>query len=112
MPGRAARKMNLVLGAWLFVSGFLWTHTPADRVNDWFVGLAMVAFAVVALTAPAARWVNTALSAWLFVAAFALPHVHAGTRWNEALVGLFAFFLTIVPTEVTPGDLAEAPRRA
>ncbi len=112
MPGRVARKMNLVLGAWLFVSAFLWTHTPADRVDDWLVGLAIVVFSVVALTAPAARWVNTAVSAWLFVSAFALPHVHAGTRWNEVLVGLFVFFISIVPTEVTAEGLAGEPHRA
>ncbi len=100
MPGRAARTLNLILGAWLFASAFLWTHTSADRVNDWTVGLAFVIFAVIAMTSPAARWVNTILAAWLFVSAFALPHVHQGTRWNEVIVALFVFFISIVPTEI------------
>jgi hypothetical protein len=101
----------------MFVSAFLWSHTPVDRVNDWAVGLAIVVFAVVAMTRPVARWVNTALGAWLFISAFALPHVHWGTRWNEALVGLFVFFISIVPTEipyrgVAPSGATPSGRRA
>jgi hypothetical protein len=111
MPGRTARTLNLILGAWLFVSAFLWSHTPADRVNDWAVGLAIVVFAVLAMSIPAVRWVNTALGAWLFISAFALPHAHAGTRWNEVLVGLFVFFISIVPTEIEAGRV-ENPARA
>jgi hypothetical protein len=104
MPGRTARTLNLILGAWLFVSAFLWTHTAADRVSCWAVGLGVVAFAVIAMTIPVARWVNTALAVWLFISAFALPHLHAGTRWNEVIVALFVFFLSIVPTEVEAGE--------
>jgi hypothetical protein len=114
MPGRAARISNIVLGGWLFVSAFLWTHTPTDRVSSWVVGLAIVAFAVIATTIPAARWVNRALAVWVFISAFALPHLHAGTRWNEVIVALFVFVLTIVPPEEdTTRDLgAEEHARA
>jgi hypothetical protein len=92
--------LNLILGAWLFVSAFLWTHTPADRVSCWAVGLGLVAFAIVAMTIPPARYVNSALAVWLFISAFALPHVHQGTRWNEVIVSLLVLSLSIVPTEV------------
>jgi hypothetical protein len=112
MPGRAARTLNLILGAWLFVSAFLWTHTPADRVSCWAVGLGVVAFAIIAMSIPAARWVNSALAVWLFVSAFALPHLHAGTRWNEVIVSLLVFFLVIVPTEVDTAGLPGAERHA
>ncbi len=112
MPGRAARTLNLILGAWLFVSAFLWTHTAADRVNDWAVGLAVLVFAVIAMTTSPARWVNTAIAVWLFISAFALPHAHVGTRWNEAIVALAVFFLSIVPTELEAQGIAEAPNRA
>jgi hypothetical protein len=101
MPGRAARTLNLILGAWLFLSAFLWTHTPVDRFNDWAVGLAIVLVAVIALSSPVVRWANTILAVWLFVAAFALPHAHWGTRWNEVLVAIFVFFIAIVPTEIS-----------
>lgn len=103
MPGRTARTLNLILGAWLFVSAFLWTHTPLDRVSCWTVGVGVIVFATAAMSVPAARWANTALAVWLFISAFALPHVHAGTRWNEVLVALAVFFLSIVPTEVDTG---------
>lgn len=112
MPGRTARTLNIILGAWLFVSAFLWTHTPVDRVSCWAVGLGVIVCATAAISVPAVRWVNSALAVWLFVSAFALPHVHAGTRWNEVIVALFVFFLVIVPTEVDTDRLVGAEQRA
>jgi hypothetical protein len=102
--------VNLILGAWLFLSAFLWSHTAADRVNDWAVGLAIVVFAVIALSNPAVRWVNTVLGGWLIVSGFALPHVHWGTRWNEVIVGLLVVFVSIVPTEIEAGGAEHAVR--
>lgn len=112
MPGRTARTLNIILGAWLFASAFLWTHTPVDRVSCWAVGLGVIAFAVVAMTIPTARWVNSALAVWLFASAFALPHLHAGTRWNEVIVALFVFFLSIVPTELDTDRLVGTEQHA
>jgi hypothetical protein len=112
MPGRTARTLNLILGVWLFVSAFLWSHTPADRVSCWAVGIGVIAFAIIAMTLPVARWVNAALAVWLFISAFALPHLHAGTRWNEVIVSLLVFFLAIVPTEVDTRGLTGAEQHA
>jgi hypothetical protein len=61
MPGRAARIVNLFLGTWIFLSAFLWSHTPADRFNDWAVGLAIVLCAVVELSSPSVRRANLVL---------------------------------------------------
>jgi hypothetical protein len=112
MPGRTARTLNFILGAWLFASAFLWDHTPIDRVSCGAVGIGVVLFAAAAMSVPPARWANTALAVWLFASAFVLPHLHAGTRWNEVLVALFIFFLSIVPTEVDTGGIAGSEQRA
>lgn len=112
MPGRAARTLNVLLGCWLFVSAFLWTHTPADRVSCWAVGLGVIAFAIIAMTIPAARWVNGALAVWLFIAAFTLPHLHVGTRWNEVIVALLVFFLAIVPSDEVTHPVTGLEERA
>lgn len=106
MSGRAVRILNVVLGAWLFVSAFLWTHTPADRVSCWSVGLGVIALAVIATTVEGARWVNAALAVWLFASAFALPHLHLATRWNEGVVALLVFLLALVPSGAEPEPLA------
>lgn len=93
----AARWVNIVLGVWLFISAFLWSHTPAERTNTWILGALCVIFAVIALSAPAARWLNTALSIWLFISVWALPHQSLATMWNNAIVAIVVFAASLVP---------------
>jgi hypothetical protein len=93
-----ARVLSALLGAWLFLSGFVWDHTPAQRVNAWAVGVLFVAVALVALAASALRRINTALSAWLLASVWALPHASAATMWNDALVAVAVFALSLVPS--------------
>jgi multisubunit Na+/H+ antiporter MnhB subunit len=92
----AARVVNLVLGAWLFASAFIWAHTRAQLTNTWILGVVMVICALIALRVSAARYVNTVLSVWLFISAFALPRIHQGTVWNNALVAVVIFFVSLV----------------
>lgn len=90
------RYANIVLGAWLFLSAFLWTHYDGSFTNTWLVGALIAAFAIGALRAPALRWVNTALSAWLILTTlFAWPAL-TGTLWNNVLVGVLVFILSLM----------------
>ena len=65
---RRARLANLILGAWLFASAFIWPHTSASRMNTWIVGLAIAVIAAVALRV--ARILNSVLSMWLIMSSF------------------------------------------
>lgn len=115
-PGGIARGINLLLGFWLLISAFVWGHTVPERANSWIVGALVIAIALVASSVPAARWINTALSAWLFVSVWALPHHSVATRWNNALVAIAVFAISLVPgadqrhTEGAPSSGA-APSR-
>ncbi len=99
MPTQTARYLNLLLGIWLFISAFIWNHTAAERTDTWILGVLCVAFALVALGVSTARWLNTALSIWLFISVWALPHESLGTMWNNALVAIAIFLLSLVPGE-------------
>jgi len=96
---QAARAVNLLLGVWLFLSAFAWNHTGAERVNTWVMGVLCAAFAAIATTAATARWLNTALAVWLFVSVWALPHHSLATMWNNALVAIAVFLLSLIPGE-------------
>ncbi|MCG5053780.1 MAG: SPW repeat protein [Myxococcales bacterium] len=98
MENKAARYVNIALGAWLFLSTFLWIHSDAQYTNSWLVGLATVIVAAVSLSTPAARFFNTALGAWLFISAWALPSISDGTVWNHALVGLAVVVASLIPS--------------
>jgi hypothetical protein len=91
-----ARILDALLGVWLFFSGFLWDHTDAQRVNAWTIGVLFVSVALVARAASGMRYVNTALSAWLFVSVWALPHISAVTRWNDGIVAVCVFALSLL----------------
>ncbi len=92
-----ARIANLILGVWLFISAFLWPHSRAEMTNTWIMGVIIAVFALIAMRAPQARWVNTAAAIWTFIAVWALPHSNVGTQWNNALVAIVVFLLSLVP---------------
>jgi hypothetical protein len=99
-----ARVVNLVLGIWLFVSAFVWKHTGAQLANTWIVGVVAVLVALIAVRLPRLRYLNSLLAMWLFVSAFALPHLRQGTVWNNALLALVMFFVSLQSTEEPTGD--------
>ncbi len=107
---QGARWLNVVLGVWLFISAFLWPHTVAQRTNTWILGVLCVIFALIAMSTPPARFLNTALSIWLFISVWALPHRNIGTMWNNALVAIVIFVLSLVPGRGEPS--VRIPRQA
>lgn len=95
--GGIARGMNLMLGFWLIISAFVWEHTGPERANSWVVGALVIAIALVASSVSAARWVNTGLAVWLFASVWLLPHDNVATAWNNALVAIAVFVISLVP---------------
>lgn len=94
--------VNILLGVWLFISAFLWPHAPPELTNTWILGALCVVFAFVALSVDWFRFFNTALAIWLFISAFALPTVSRGTVWNNALVAIAIFLLSLAPAVPKP----------
>lgn len=94
---QVARGLNVLLGIWLFISAFIWEHTQAQRTNTWILGVLCVVFALIAMSTPQARWLNTILSIWLFISVWALPHRNLATMWNNVLVAIAVFLLSLVP---------------
>jgi hypothetical protein len=94
----APRVLNLILGIWLFISAFLWSHTQAQMTNTWIVGALAVVISLVSMYAAAqARYLNTILSIWLFISVWALPRMNVGTAWNNVIVAILMFVFSLVP---------------
>jgi hypothetical protein len=106
-----ARIITLILGIWLFVSAFLWPHTTQQFTNTWIVGAACAFLALVATTVPAMRYLTAAVAVWLFISAFVLPSDNIGTTWNNALVAIALFFVSLAGAPVGP-PRTHAPREA
>jgi len=103
-----ARMIQIALGAWLFISAFIWPHTTAQMTNSWICGAIAVVFAAIAIRAPQARYVNTAVSVWLFISTFALPRMSVGTTWNNILVAIAMFIVSVAPSDWQPSSLRHA----
>ncbi|MDR0966999.1 MAG: hypothetical protein LBM75_10985 [Myxococcales bacterium] len=91
------RAVSILLSIWLFVSAFLWVHTGVQFTNTWIVGVAGVAFSLLTMFASGFRYANMLLGLWLFISVFVLP-TGTGTGWNNALVGVALFFLSLSGT--------------
>ena len=99
---RWPRSIPIALGAWLFVSAFLWPHTTGAAINSWIVGLLIVIASLVALRMPWLRWVDTALAVWLFLSTLAMPGATGGTLWNNLIVAMLVFLASLVPEGLDP----------
>lgn len=95
--------VNIALGLWLFVSAFIWPHTQAQTTNTWLIGVLCVLFAIAALRYPSARYLNTVLAVWLFISVWALPTMSLGTMWNNVLVAIAMFIISLAPAYLGRG---------
>lgn len=98
------RIANILLGVWLFISAFAWMHSPQQFTNTWLVGAGIALFGLIGLATPSARYVNLILAVWLFISAWALPTVATGTLWNNILVALAVFILSLIPSSPARSD--------
>jgi hypothetical protein len=94
---RWPRALPIALGAWLFVSAFLWPHGTGAAINSWIVGLLIATASLIALRMPWLRWVDTALAVWLFLSTLAMPSATGATLWNNLIVGMLVFLASLVP---------------
>jgi SPW repeat len=100
LEGAWPRWVSLLLGIWLFISAFAWPHAMAQQTNTWIVGVLMVIVSILAMFAPQARFINTVLAIWLFVSTLVMAHQTTTTVWNNCIVAIVVFALSLVPSGV------------
>ncbi len=99
----AVRGLNVLLGAWLFVSVFLWpAHQGNVGFNDWICGLVVAASALCAIWAPAFRWVNAGVAVWLGTMALVLDYSSAPARIHDLVVAGAMFVIALVDLRTAP----------
>lgn len=98
MNNSGPRFVNVVLGAWLFLSAFVLPYTSAQFTNTWVVGLAVVVFSLFGIASVPARFLNTLAAIWLFISVWILPGATTGTRWNSAIVAVLIFIFSLAPS--------------
>ncbi len=109
--------MNVLMGAWLFISAFLWRHTTAQLANALTVGVLLVACALLAERIPNVRYASTALALWLFVSPLVLPteriaKAGALTTSTSMFIAVVVFIFSLRGMEDVEDGGPSAARRA
>jgi SPW repeat len=106
--------VNLILGAWLFISPWVLGFAPAAKVagitaaawNAWIFGIVIGVFAIAALikARPWEEWINLIAGAWVFVSPWVLGFYsgHPLVLWNSLIVGALVFALSIWDLNTNP----------
>jgi hypothetical protein len=93
-----ARLTNLVLGIWLFISAFSWSHSPASRTTTWILGAIIALLSLYAVRAPSARFGSAVAAVYLFLSTLTTPQYSRGTVWNNLVIAVAVFVFSLVPS--------------
>jgi hypothetical protein len=86
----------VVLGVWVMFSTNAWALTRPSQINNAIVGAGLFFFGVISIGHEWARYVTLALGIWLFAFAAFVSRGSAVTFWNDAMVALAVFILSLV----------------
>jgi hypothetical protein len=92
---------SVLVGAWLLTSAFVLPNTEREMRNTVPFGVLCVAFALTARTTPSARCLSSLLAAWLVLSMWLLWASSPATLWNNTIVALVMFALSLVPCSPT-----------
>jgi hypothetical protein len=86
----SARIFNVLLGTWLFLSTFAWSHTPAQGMIALAAGALTILTALVSIYYPSVRYLTALIAVLLFVASLATAGM-SQTFWHNAVcaIGIF-----------------------
>jgi hypothetical protein len=82
------RIFNALIGVWLFVTAFMWTHNRAEGTLTVVCGVLTFVLAIASFYTIAARYATLVVAAALFVGALALPAYDRATIWNNVIVAV------------------------
>jgi hypothetical protein len=95
--------INLILGAWLFLSPWILNYTVSQGAawNAYILGIAIIVFTIIALSTPKPweEWVNTALGVWLIISPWVVGFAtQAAATWNAVILGIIVLAISLEAT--------------
>lgn len=92
--------INLILGAWLFFTPFLFGYTGAATAawNAYIFGAALVILTIIALSAPQPweEWVDSAIGLWIVISPWILGFsALTAATWNALIIGFVVLILSL-----------------
>ncbi len=91
------RIFNALVGVWLFATGFMWPHTPAQKTVTIVAAILTFVLAILAQFTPVARSLNACVAILLFVVStMSLPTLRLATLWNNTVVAVIILVVSLV----------------
>jgi O-antigen ligase len=95
-PNHGAGLLELLICIWLVMSAFAWPHSPAQLTNTWIVGVVGIVIALASIYFDdRVRYANALVAIWLFISIWALRGGRIGTFWNNLIIALVLFVLSM-----------------
>lgn len=91
------RYAELVLGLWLIISAFSWSHPPPTQTNTWVVGLILVVAGLSTLRTVPAYWMARAAAVLLFITSLPAARFSTATALNNVIVAIAIMVVSFVP---------------
>jgi hypothetical protein len=91
----STRIFNVLIGTWLFVSAFMWSHAPLEAAFTMACGGLSVVFALATIYNRGFRYLNAGLAVLLFISTIVLSAWHGPTMWHNAVVAIAIFVLAL-----------------
>ena len=89
------RILNVLIGTWLFISAFAWTHSPLEAAFTMACGGLSVVFALATIYHGAFRYMNAGLAVLLFIATIVLSTWRGPTMWHNAVIAIAMFVVAL-----------------
>ena len=89
------RIFNVLLGTWLFISAFVWPHSPAEAAFTMTCGVLSVVFALATIYHNGFRYLNAGLAVLLFVSTLVLTGWRGPTMWHNAVIAIGLFVVAL-----------------
>jgi len=97
------RINGVIVGLWIFVSAFLWHHSPRQFTLTWVTGALTVIFALAAMVRPMARHLNTLVALCLFIGTMIFRIESEATFWSNLIAAVVLVFISQMPSEEVAG---------
>ncbi len=99
-----ARWVNVAVGAWLFLSAWIFDAPLVQRVGQGLAGSTVFVLAFLAMAYARTRWINTLLGLWVAASPFALALPSGPAGVNRLVSGLVILAASLWPGH---GELAQ-----
>ncbi len=90
------RIFNVLLGTWLFISAFVWPHSPAESAFTMACGGLSVVFALATIYHSGFRYLNAGLAVLLFISTLVLTGWRGPTMWHNGVVAIGLFVIALI----------------